>query len=51
MSKQQSLAKQQWLISWIGSADLDSSEGKKDAGIGPVATALLEFKGRFDHVY
>lgn len=51
MSKQQSLAKQQWLISWIGSADLDASEGKKDAGIGPVATALLEFKGRFDHVY
>lgn len=43
------MANQQWLISWIGSADHSASEGVLPTGVGPVASALLG-ENRYDRV-
>lgn len=44
------MAKQTWLISWIGKTDHDASEGRLGQDVGPIATALLG-KTRFDRIY
>ncbi len=38
-----------WLISWIGNADLAATEGSEVRGAGPIATALLNGP-RYDRV-
>src|SRR5471030_312303 len=44
------MRKQMWLISWIGKADHNASEGRSGGDAGPVATALLGQK-RYDRIY
>lgn len=44
------VAKQTWLISWIGKTDHDAAEGRLGKDVGPVATALMD-ETRFDRVY
>jgi DNA-binding NtrC family response regulator len=39
-----------WFVSWIGAADHESSESKRGADIGPIATALCAEK-RYDRIY
>lgn len=39
-----------WFVSWIGAADLESSESKRGSDIGPIATALCAEK-RYDRIY
>ena len=43
-------SKTSWLITWIGAADLESSESKRGKDPGPIAAALLGVK-RYDRVY
>jgi DNA-binding NtrC family response regulator len=43
------MIKKQWLISWIGKADLIASEGGEAEGVGPIATALLG-EVRYDRI-
>lgn len=44
------MAKQKWLVSWIGGHDLKASEGQLGQDVGPIATAL-KGEARFDRVY
>jgi DNA-binding NtrC family response regulator len=44
------MAKQTWLISWIGKTDHDASEGRLGQDVGPIAAALMG-ETRFDRVY
>jgi DNA-binding NtrC family response regulator len=43
------VTKEQWLISWIGNADHQASEGASTSGDGPIATALAH-AAKFDRV-
>ncbi len=43
------MTNKQWLISWIGNADHQASEGASASGEGPIATALTHAP-RFDRV-
>ncbi len=44
------VAKKSWLVTWIGAADLESSEAKRGKDLGPIATALFGAR-RYDRVY
>lgn len=43
------MATQNWLVSWIGSADHSAAEGTIASGVGPIASALLG-ETRYDRV-
>lgn len=43
------MSTKQWLISWIGNADHQASEGGSASGVGPIATALTRAT-KFDRV-
>lgn len=41
---------QTWLIAWIGAADHECAESKRNSDLGPIATALVGTR-RYDRIY
>lgn len=44
------MQKESWLISWVGEADHQCAEGKREGELGPIAVALKQH-GHFDKVH
>jgi DNA-binding NtrC family response regulator len=44
------MSNQSWLISWVGNADHESSEGKRDNELGPIASAVKLHEPPFDRI-
>lgn len=44
------MGKQSWMISWVGSADHESAEGKRGSELGPIASAIRVHEPAFDKI-